>query len=597
MARNTVFRAAVLGVYMLVIAGCSGVATDNQPTTAATSLPQANALPTPTVAAITATPSAIAQPTLAATAIAPAPKTDPFPLKAGWWDNAVCYEVFVRSFYDSNGDGSGDINGLIEKLDYINDGDPNAQQDLGATCIWLMPVAEATSYHGYDTTDYYNVEQDYGTNDDFKRLIAEAHKRNIKVVIDLVLNHTSRDHPWFQAALRDPASPYRNYYIWSPQNPGYRGPWGDIAWHKSPVANEYYYGVFWEGMPDLNYENPAVTAEAQKISSFWRNEMGVDGFRLDAIKHLIEDGTVQENTPETHAWLNSYRAFLEQAAPGTWTVGEIFDATPSILEPYYPDQLDSYFVFDIGARIITAANQGNGKPFASAAQRVNNAIPFQRYAPFLTNHDQNRSMGLFGGDVNKAKIAATALLTQPGLPFIYYGEEIGMLGAKGNPPKVDEPLRTPMQWTNAENGGFSSGRPWEALQSNYREVNVAAQASDANSLLSHYRKLISLHTTTPALAQGDLVKLEASQNTVAAYLRQTDDQTVLVVLNFSRKPVSAASLNLETSTLAPGTYQLEPLLGDQPGAQLAVGDNGSVVNYAPLPTLAPQTGYIFKLSQ
>ncbi|MBC8160329.1 MAG: DUF3459 domain-containing protein [Roseiflexaceae bacterium] len=557
----------------------------------ATSNPTSAVVPTAPPAA----PAAVPQPTLVASPLPAAAAIEPFPLQAGWWDTAVCYEVFVRSFYDSDGDGIGDLNGLIEKLDYINDGNPAAQQDLGANCIWLMPIMEAKSYHGYDTLDYYSVEQDYGSNDDFKRLIDEAHKRGIKVMIDLVLNHTSSDHPWFQEALRDPASPYREYFIWSPQDPGYRGPWGAVAWHKSPAAAEYFYGLFWDGMPDLNYRNPAVTAEAQKISSFWRNEMGADGFRLDAIKHLIEDGTKQEHTPETLAWLRGYRAFLDRAAPGTFTVGEIFDATPTILQPYYPDQLDSYFVFDLGGRIIAAAAQSNGRPFASAAQRVEDGIPFQRYAPFLTNHDQNRAMNFLGGDVSKAKIAATALLTLPGMPFVYYGEEIGMLGEKGSPPKVDEPLRTPMQWSAEAGGGFSGGQPWQALQPNYSEVNVAAQASDADSLLNLYRKLIHLHTTTPALAQGSLTRLESSENAVAAYLRQHGDQAVLVVLNFGKEQVDGATLDLEASALAPGAYELAPLLGDQPGAQLAVGMGGSVSGYTPLPELAPRTGYIFEL--
>ena len=594
-------RALALVGCLVVMASCSGneAATTQPtqpPTIAATAVSQAaapSAATAPTAAPTVA--QAVAQPTQVATPIAPQTAVEPFALEAGWWDNAVCYEVFVRSFYDSNGDGMGDINGLIEKLDYINDGDPAAQNDLGANCIWLMPVAESTSYHGYDTTDYYQIEQDYGSNDDFKRLVAEAHKRDIKIVIDLVINHTSSEHAWFQEALRDPNSPYRDYFIWSPQDPGYRGPWGDVAWHKSPVADEFYYGVFWSGMPDLNYQNPAVTAEAQKISSFWRNEMGADGFRLDAIKHLIEDGTVQENTPATHAWLQSYRAFLAEAAPGTWTVGEIFNATPSVLEPYYPNQLDSYFVFDIGERIMTAANQGNAKPFGSAAQRVNADIPFQRYAPFLTNHDQNRSMALLGNDVGKAKIAATALLTLPGMPFMYYGEEIGMLGAKGSPPTVDEPLRTPMQWTNEETGGFSTGKPWQGLQNNYREVNVAAQTADQNSLLSLYRRLIHLHTNTPALAQGDLTTLQSSTNDATAYLRQYENQTVLVVLNFDKAAVDGATFSLDASQLAPGTYQLKPLLGAEAGATLTVGAGGAITDYVPLGSLAAQTGYIFEL--
>ncbi|HZI41265.1 MAG TPA: alpha-amylase family glycosyl hydrolase, partial [Gemmatimonadaceae bacterium] len=197
-----------------------------------------------------------------------------------WVRGATCYEVFVRSFYDSNGDGVGDLNGLTAKLDYINDGKADSQQSLGARCIWLMPIVESPSYHGYDATDYYKVAHAYGTNDDFKRLVAEAHKRGIRVLVDMVLNHTSNEHPWFQAAMRDTASPYRAWYRWSPTKPSGKGPWGQEVWYKSPVRDEYYYAVFWSGMPDLNYETPAVRAEVKKIARFWLKDMGVDGFRL-----------------------------------------------------------------------------------------------------------------------------------------------------------------------------------------------------------------------------------------------------------------------------------------------------------------------------
>ncbi len=573
MSHNTMLRTMILVVCLLVFVGCTGggSSADERPTGAATAAPTA-AKPTPDL------------PTPAPT-IAAVPTAAPFPLADGWWDDGVCYEVFVRSFYDSNGDGIGDLNGLIQKLDYINDGDPGTQQDLGANCIWLMPIAESPSYHGYDVTDYYTVERDYGT--------AEAHKRGIKFLLDLVLNHTSRDHPWFQEALRNPASPYRAYYIWSQQNPGYHGPWNEVVWHPSPVAKEYYYGIFWEGMPDLNYRNPAVTEEAHKISAFWLNDMGTDGFRLDAIKHLIEDGPTQENTLETHAWLRDYRTFLEKTKPGTFTVGEIFGANPATLAPYYPDQLDEYFMFEVGEKIVGAANSGLAIPYATAVQNASSGLPFQRWAPFLTNHDQNRIMTTLGDDVGKAKIAATALLTLPGLPFLYYGEEIGLLGAK-----PDERLRTPMQWTADETtGGFTSGRPWESFQKNYREVNVAAQDSDPSSLLNHYRSLVHLHTEHSALGHGSFTPLKASDGAVAAFLRQSDDEAILVVLNFSKVEVSGVTLSLDKSGLAAGSYAMEPLLGDQPGARLTVDAGGGVVGYAPLPALAPRTGYVFKLSQ
>ena len=603
MSRSIVLHAAALALCVLVLAGCTGGGSRADERSTAAALVQTNA-PAPTnatsaqagAAGATAAPAAASRtpdlPTPAPT-ITVGPTAAPFPLEAGWWDSAVCYEIFVRSFYDSNGDGIGDLNGIIQKLDYINDGNPQSTTSLGANCIWLMPIMEAPSYHGYDTTDYYKVEQDYGSNDDFKRLVAEAHKRGIKVILDLVLNHTSSENPWFQSALKGPDSPYRDWYLWSKGKPGYKNSWGDDPWRRSAVRDEYYYGIFSDSQPDLNYRNPAVTEEAHKISAFWLNDMGADGFRLDAIKHLIEDGLVQENTPETHAWLRDYRKFLEQIKPGAFTVGEIFGAEPVSLRPYYPDQLDEYFEFQIAERIIGAAGAGQASPYVRAVESAEARLPYDRWAPFLTNHDQDRAMTRLGNDVSKAKIAATALLTLPGLPFLYYGEEIGMIGQK-----PDEQIRTPMQWTADDlTGGFTAGKPWENLQKNYKDVNVAAQDGDPNSLLNLYRKLIHLQTAHPALGQGSFTPLEASDRSVAAFLRQTDDEAVLVVLNFNKAEGSGVTLSLDKSALVAGSYKLEPLLGEQPGADLTVGDGGSIKDYTPLPSLAPRTGYILKLSQ
>src|SRR5689334_7003528 len=206
---------------------------------------------------------------------------------AGWTPGGVCYEVYVRSFYDSNVDGVGELRGLIQKLDYINNGTPGSSRSLGASCIWLMPVAASPSYHGYDVSDYYRVEPAYGTNDDFKHLVAEAHRRGIAVLVDMVLNHSSNRNPHFEAALRDTASPYRHWYRFSPTPLG-KGPWGDVAWHPSPVRPEYYYGVFSSQMPDLDYHTAAVREEAKKIAAFWLRDMNVDGFRLDAVPYLVE---------------------------------------------------------------------------------------------------------------------------------------------------------------------------------------------------------------------------------------------------------------------------------------------------------------------
>jgi len=249
---------------------------------------------------------------------------------AVWRDGTTCYEVFVRSFKDSDGDGIGDLKGVISALDYINDGNPKSTTSLGARCVWLMPIMESPSYHGYDVSDYYMVARAYGTNDDFKRLVAESHKRGIRVLVDLVPNHASSQWPPFQDALKNPASPYRDWFRFSPT----RGPnnrWGNNNWHKSPVRDEWYYGFFWQGMPDLNYEKPGALEKMKKVATFWLQEMGADGFRLDAVKYLVENGAVVEDTPGTHAVLREYGDFVRHQKTGVFTIGEVFDSTGVLL--------------------------------------------------------------------------------------------------------------------------------------------------------------------------------------------------------------------------------------------------------------------------
>src|SRR5213592_2034714 len=422
-----------------------------------------------------------------------------------WTSGAVCYEVFVRSFYDSNGDGIGDLNGLIEKLDYI--------ARLGASCIWLMPVAASPIYHGYDVSDYYKVAPAYGTNADFKRLVAAAHRHGIVVLVDMVLNHSSSEHPYFQAALRDTTSPYRAWYRFAPQPLG-KGPWGGEAWHHSPVRDEYYYGVFWKGMPDLNYQTPAVREEAKRIATFWLRDMGVDGFRLDAIPYLVEEGACLMGCPGTHTFLHEYAAHIDSVKPGAYTVGEAWGGIDQML-PYYPDQLTAYFGFELSDSLLSAVRSGSAAGLLSGFLRLQDTLPAYRWAPFLTNHDQTRAMTQLKGDVARARLAATLLLTLPGLPFIYYGEEIGMAGDKPDPR-----LRTPMQWNAGPGLGFTSGTAWESAQPDSLTTNVALQDADAGSLLNLYRRLIRLRKQTDALATGRLVPVTASGAQVAAYLRR-----------------------------------------------------------------------------
>ena len=506
----------------------------------------------------------------------------------GWWSDAVFYEVFVRSFYDSDGDGAGDLDGLIEKLDYLNDGDPATTGDLGVTGIWLMPIMQSPSYHGYDTVDYYTVEQDYGDNEDFHTLIAEAHARGIHVIIDLVLNHTSSANPWFIDASTGPGAEHRDWYVWSEENPGYPGPWGQTVWHRRGAA--YYYGLFWDGMPDLNYRNPAVTAQMYDVARFWLEDMGVDGFRLDAVRHLIEDGEQQSGSAETHAWLAEFYQFYTGVNPAALTVGEVWDDTANVLPYITNDELDLAFEFNMADAIIESITINTSNIFRRHLQTALEPYPPGRYATFLTNHDQDRVMTALDHDPAKARFAATILLTLPGVPFVYYGEEIGMTGQK-----PDEMIRTPMQWTDGEHAGFTTGCPWEPVNAGYQAVNVAAESADPRSLLNHYRRLIHLRNDHVALRRGDLTPLQSSCRPVFGYLRHHERENLLVLLNFSAQEQSGCTLSAPASPLAPGDYAVTKLLAELGELDvLTIGAGGSLDSVA-LPAFAPQQGYILLL--
>ena len=511
------------------------------------------------------------------------------PSPANWKRGAVCYEIFVRSFYDSDGDGIGDLTGLAQKLDYINDGNPRSRRDLGARCIWLMPIAASPSYHGYDVKNYYRVNSDYGTNDDFKRLVAAAHKRGIKVLVDLVLNHASSEHPYFKEALRDPASPHRSWFRFSATKPNVKGPWGQEVWHKSPVRDEYYYGIFTAQMPDLNYETPAVRQEANDVARFWLKDMGVDGFRLDAIPYLVEKGDSLAHTGSTHAVLRDWAAYVRRIAPHAYTIGEVWDSIGTQL-PYFRDQLDAHFAFEPSDAILDAVRTGSAKKLLAPVLRLQREVPADRWSPFLRNHDQTRTVTALGGDIGRARTAATILFTLPGLPFVYYGEEIGMSG-----DKPDERLRTPMQWTPDRAAGFTRGLVWEPLQPDSLMANVKVQEADRASLLNHYRRLIHLRAANSALASGTLIPVDASSDAVAAYIRRDGNRVVLVVANLGPTPLSSVSLSTAERSVPPGTFMLTELLGGPSAAELRVGADGRLQGYVPIPTLAPMQTYVLEI--
>ena len=459
-----------------------------------------------------------------------------------WWNDRVFYEVFVRSFADSTtgplaNDGVGDLPGLIEKLDYLNDGNPATTTDLGITGIWLMPINPSPSYHGYDVTDYYGIQPQYGTRADFERLLAECHKRGIQVIVDLVLNHTSSEHPYFKRALAgDPK--YRDWYLFVDPDkvPDTLGPWNEIVWQK--IGDQRFFGMFWSGMPDLNYRNPEVTAEAYRIADFWLDEMHVDGFRLDAIRHLIEDGEVMIDTPETLAWLKGFEAHVHSGGRNPLVVGEVWTHTETVSDYIQQGTLDAAFEFDLAGAILDAADSGTRDKLQYALGNVVASYPANQFASFVTNHDQDRIASVLRQDPAKLKLAAALLLTGRGVPFLYYGEEIGQIGAK-----PDEMIRNPMPWTDGTNGGFTAAaRPWERLQKGFETRNVAAHSADPDSLLSHYRRLIRLRQAEPALLRGDLRLLETGRDDVIAWQRSAEGRTLTVVANLGATDVQALRL-------------------------------------------------------
>ncbi|MFQ5537847.1 MAG: alpha-amylase family glycosyl hydrolase [Gemmatimonadota bacterium] len=511
----------------------------------------------------------------------------------------MCYEVFVRSFLDSDGDGIGDLRGLIRKLDYINDGNPETLGDLGANCIWLMPIAASTSYHGYDVRDYYRVDPSYGTQQDFQELVREAHARGIRVLVDMVINHTSSEYPFFQYALLYPDSPYRDWFRFS-SGRGEPNEWGGYNWHRSPYRDEYYYGFFWSGMPDLNWESPEVRAEMKRVATFWLTEMGADGFRLDAVRHLMEEGDRTANVPRTHDMLREYQAHIRKIAPDAFTIGEVFDST-DVLLAYYPDQLDSYFAFQVANAILDAVVLGTADHLMSTVLELQTRVPDHRWAPFLRNHDQTRTMTQLEGRADRAALAAEILLTLPGLPFVYYGEEIGMTGDKPDPR-----LRTPMQWDLTPAAGFTSGIPWEPPQPDSFTANVAAMEGDPASLLNRYRRMIHLRSGNRALGSGDLVPLRANVPGVAAYLRTTGKDAALVVANLGDRPIRGVNIGAADRAETPepsgyleaGRYSLTPLLRDAPQVgDLTVGSDGRISSLTPVPSLPPLTLYVYGLSR
>lgn len=492
-----------------------------------------------------------------------------FDSKQPWYMNAVFYEVHIRAFRDSNGDGKGDLPGLIEKLDYI--------KDLGVDCIWILPIYPSPlKDDGYDIADYYNVHQDYGTIEDFKRLVQEAHERGLKIIADLVLNHTSDQHPWFQTSRLDPQSKYRDYYVWSETDKKYsdaRIIFLDTEksnWTYDQKAGLYYWHRFYDSQPDLNYDNPDVRGEMLNVMKFWL-DMGIDGFRADAVPYLIErEGTNCENLPETHAILKSIRSYLDANYKEKVLLAEA-NQWPKDVRPYFGDgdEFNMGFHFPVMPRIFMAIRSGDATPIHWIMAQTPEIPQGTQWCTFLRNHDEltlemvteeerqwmwqeyapdprmrlnlgirRRLAPLLDNDPNKIMLANALLYSLPGAPIIYYGDEIGMGDNIWLPDRNG--VRTPMQWDASPNAGFSTAAP-EHLYTPvitegdyaFQKVNVASESMNPDSLLNKIKHLIRVRKANPILAMGKYDFLQKGKKDCLLIHRSLKGQHLLCALNLT----------------------------------------------------------------
>jgi maltose alpha-D-glucosyltransferase/alpha-amylase len=487
-----------------------------------------------------------------------------------WYKDAIFYELHVKAFYDSNADGIGDFRGLMEKLDYL--------QDLGVDCLWILPFYPSPLRDdGYDISDFYNVHPSYGTLADFRAFLRAAHHRRIRVITDLVMNHTSDQHPWFQDARRSPKSRYRNYYVWSQTYQKYtdaRIIFTDTErsnWSWDMEAGAYYWHRFFSHQPDLNYDNPQVRRAMLRVIRFWL-DMGVDGFRMDAVPYLYErEGTNCENLPETHAYLREVRKAVDRSHPGRVLLCEA-NQWPQDVRAYFGDGDECHmaFNFPVMPRIFMGLRREDRLPIVDIIEQTPGIPANCQWGLFLRNHDEltlemvtdeerdymyheyatdprmklnlgirRRLAPLMSNGRRQMELLTSLLFTLPGSPIIYYGDELGMgdniyLGDRNG-------VRTPMQWSGDRNAGFSRADT-AALYSplimdpvyGYQAVNVEAQLRTPSSLLNWTKRMIRIRKRYPVFGRGSIEFLRPANRKVLAYLRSDGEQTVLVVANLSR---------------------------------------------------------------
>jgi len=481
-----------------------------------------------------------------------------------WWKDGVIYQIYPRSFMDSNEDGIGDLPGISSKLDYL--------VNLGIDAIWLSPFFPSPDVDfGYDITDYLGVDAKFGTFSDLEFLITEAHSRGIRIILDLVLNHTSDQHPWFIQSRRSHDNPYRNWYIWRSTDKGqlpnnWISVFGGTGWELSQDTGDYYYHMFYKEQPDLNWRNPQVRQAMFDVMRFWL-EKGVDGFRLDVFNVYFKHSLFPDNPPkfglrdfdrQSHLYdfdqpemillLKEMRTLLD-AYPERYAVGEPLLATTKQAARYCDSGL-LHAVFEFSL----SRSPWSARRFLSTAQNWSMALSPESWPNYvLNNHDITRSASRYGWgeDDERLKVAAAFLLTQRGTPFLYYGEEIGMRNIPLKRSQIQDLIgkrywpifpgrdgcRAPFQWDDTPNAGFSKVRPWLPVHPDYTWRNVAAQSEDPDSLLTFYRRLLRLRREHTALRQGIFLSLTFDPRFVLGYLRQDASETILVALNFSRIPL------------------------------------------------------------
>lgn len=486
-----------------------------------------------------------------------------------WARGAVIYQLFLRSFSDSDGDGQGDFNGATAKLDYLNDGNTETTTDLGVDGIWLMPIHPSPSYHGYDVANYEAINPQYGTMADFERFVSEAHKRGIRVIMDFVINHTSAQHPWFLDAATGPKARYRDWYVWSATPRDWVQPWeggkGPV-WHERNGA--YFYAAFLREMPDLNHRNPEVRARMREVAGFWLSR-GIDGLRVDGSRYLIETGSNaehggQRDTLETHAYWRDFSSYVRSVKPDAVLVGENWvqpeRAGTAILASYYGsttsvaggDQLSMSFNFPLSARLLGGVKDGAAGPIIDKLKDMRDLYPAGvTDAPFLANHDMPRIATVLGGDRRRLRAAAAVLLTLPGSIYLYYGEELGL--QDGAPDAEDRDKRTPMPWTGGTTGGFTTGSPWYGFSPDHRRINVASEARDRRSLHNWYKTLIAARKAVRALREGVLTLLatQPAHPALLLYLRELSGERVVVAHNLGPRAIDGALLDVTAEKLVP----------------------------------------------